>query len=355
MIKILGIILFPVSILYGLIIFVRNLFFDWGLSDSQKFNIPVISIGNLVAGGTGKTPMTGYLVNLLKNDRKLATLSRGYGRKTKGFIVASSGTKSFLIGDEPKQYKYKFPEIIVSVGENRAKAIDALILNYHADLILLDDAFQHRSVVAGLSILLFDYKDIYKMDFMLPTGNLREWKSGKKRADVFVVTKCPPDLSENEREKIKGILHPKSNQTVYFSYIQYEDLRLYDDIKKNSADDLKRYSVLLVSGIANPKPLIEYLKPLSKEVVTLTFKDHHAFDEDDVRNIKGKFDLISNPNKIIITTEKDLMRLTDLSAETLGLLNPLYYIPISTDFFEEDKNKFDEQILNYVRKNKTNS
>src|ERR1035437_4005021 len=158
MIKILRILLFPVSILYGIAIFVRNLFYDWHLLHSHKFDIPLISIGNLVVGGTGKTPMTEYLIKLLKDEKKIATLSRGYGRKTRGFIVASAGTKSFLIGDEPKQYKYKFPEIIVSVGEKRADAIDSLIGNYHVEGILLDDAFQHRSVVAGLSILLFDYR-----------------------------------------------------------------------------------------------------------------------------------------------------------------------------------------------------
>ena len=328
---------------------------------THKFDIPVISIGNLVVGGTGKTPITEYLINLLKNDRKLATLSRGYGRKTKGFIVASSTSKSFLIGDEPKQYKYKFPEITVAVGENRANAIDVLISNYHADLILLDDAYQHRTVVAGLSILLFDYKDIYKTDFMLPTGNLREWTSGKRRADILIVSKCPPSLSSNEREKIKKLLNPKTHQQVYFTFIKYDDLKLYFADNNSSVsnkiilvDDLKRYSIVLVTGIANPRPLVEYLKPLSKDVVALTFKDHHVFNEQDAKNIKRKFDLMSHANKIIITTEKDLMRLTDLSSDTLTLLHPLYYIPISTQFFDEDKINFNKQILNYVRKNKTN-
>jgi tetraacyldisaccharide 4'-kinase len=310
-----------------------------------------------VVGGTGKTPMTEYLIKLLKDEKKIATLSRGYGRKTRGFIVASAGTKSFLIGDEPKQYKYKFPEIIVSVGEKRADAIDSLIGNYHVEGILLDDAFQHRSVVAGLSILLFDYNDIYKMDFMLPTGNLREWKSGKRRADIFIVTKCPPYLSENEREKIQKILNPRTNQTVYFTFIKYDDLKLYDDennLSSTKINNLKETSVLLISGIANPKPLIEYLKPKVKEVVTITFKDHYVFNENDLKNIMSKMDLITNPNKIIITTEKDLMRLTDFGPDTMASLHPLYYIPISTPFFEEDKDNFNEQILNYVRKNKTN-
>jgi tetraacyldisaccharide 4'-kinase len=361
MIKILRIILFPISILYGIAIFARNLFYDWGLLHSKRFDIPVISVGNLVVGGTGKTPMTEYLVKLLKDEQKIATLSRGYGRKTKGFIVASSGTKSHLIGDEPKQYKYKFPGIIVAVGENRGEAIDALMSNYHVEGIILDDAFQHRSVIAGLSILLFDYKDIYKMDFMLPTGNLREWKSGKKRADVFVVTKCPPDLPADERERIKKILNPNSNQTVYFAFIKYDDLKLYDADSHSSnsnkvilIDDLKQYIIVLVSGIANPQPLIKYLQPLTKDGLALNFKDHYIYDELDLEMIKSKSDYIKDSNKIFLTTEKDLMRLTDLSPDTLALLQPLYCIPISTRFFDEDGNKFEEQILNYVRKNKTN-
>ncbi len=356
MLKIIRIALFPFSILYGLIILIRNIFYDFNVIKSHKFKVPIISVGNLVAGGTGKTPMTEYLIELLKNDHKIATLSRGYGRKTKGFIVAGHHVKSILIGDEPKQSKTKYPDIIVAVGEKRVDAINAILKNYHPEIILLDDAYQHRAVVPGISILLFDYSTIFKPDFILPTGNLREWKRGKNRADIIVITKCPIDLSPQERINITSNIKPKSTQKLFFSNVNYSDLMLYNanGIAKSSLsiNDLKNYTVLLLTGIANPKPLKVHITNLSKEVITLSFNDHHVYAHEDVININQRYKSITNPNKIIITTEKDLMRLSDLSNDILGNIMPIYYIPISSKFFMEDENEFNKYIINYVRNNK---
>ena len=356
MLKILRILLFPFSLIYGLIILFRNVFYDLKVLKSTKFNIHIISIGNLVAGGTGKTPMTEYLLKVLKNEYKIATLSRGYGRKTKGFIVAASNAKSILVGDEPKQYKSKFPDVIVAVGENRVEAINALQRNYQPEIILLDDAYQHRAVSPGLSILLFDYSNIFKPDFMLPTGNLRELKVGKSRADIFVVTKCPTNLSLEERQRITLKLIPSSNQKLYFSYVFYNDLLNYSNDESSrktiSVNDLKDFSILLLTGIANPKPMNDYLSKFSKEVVNLSFKDHHVFTEEDILKVKNRYLSINNSNKIMLTTEKDLMRLTDFSNDILGDITPIYYVPISSKFFDEDENAFNQQILNYVRSSK---
>jgi len=360
MIKFLRILLLPVSILYGLIILVRNLLFDFNILPSERFNLPIISVGNLVVGGTGKTPMTECLIRLLKQDYKVATLSRGYGRKTKGFIVASTNVKSILIGDEPKQYKNKFPEIIVSVCEKRAEGIRTLMQNYHPEIILLDDAFQHRAVVPGLSILLMEYDSIDKMDFMLPSGNLREMKSGKKRADIIIVTKCPTELSLSEREKIRNSLHPKEHQKVYFSFIDYNNFYRYINNEIDSSPsllemDVSEYSILILSGIGNPQSFANHLKKYVKEVVICFYMDHHYFIEKDIKDVGNKFNSISNPKKLVFTTEKDLMRLMDLPQELLAAITPIYYVPITTKFFEEDEKNFNEQILEYVRNSKANS
>jgi len=360
MIKVLRILLLPVSILYGILILVRNLLYYFKTLPSEKFNLPIISIGNLVTGGTGKTPMTEYLIRLLKNDNKVATLSRGYGRRTKGFIVAATNAKSVLIGDEPKQYKHKFPEIIVSVCEKRVEGIKVLIQKYHPEIILLDDAYQHRSVVPGLSILLMGYKSFHQMDFMLPTGNLREWKTGKNRADIIVITKCPKDLPINEREKIQNSFHLNRHQSVYFSTIEYSNLKHYqaNGIETSARDSeiiLSEYSILVLSGIANPQAFADHWKLSAKEIYTSFFSDHHSFNDKDIQDIANKYNSISNSKKIILTTEKDLMRLTDLSQELLASISPLYYAPIKTKFFEEDEKNFNKQILEYVRSHKANS
>ncbi len=360
MVNFLRLLLIPLSILYGVVSVLRNLLYDLRILPSEKFDLPLISIGNIVVGGTGKTPMTEYLIRLLKNEKKIAILSRGYGRRTKGFILASSNTKSTLVGDEPKQYKLKFPEIIVSVCEKRAEGIRNLTNSYTPEIILLDDAFQHRSVISGVSILLMDFNTIFKVDFMLPTGNLREMKFGKGRADIIVVTKCPNTLTLIERKNILTKINPNDRQNVYFSYVEYDNLEKFiikgnfDSINKNLSE-LKRFSVVALSGIANPKSFHNYLQQQFKDVFPVVFSDHHIFTEKDIQTVSGKLNTISDIHKIVITTEKDLMRLSDLKPELLSKITPLFYIPISLKFYEEDEKKFNEQILRYVRNYKANS
>ena len=358
MIKMLRLLLLPFSILYGLIILIRNVLYDFKILPSEKFELPVISVGNLVIGGTGKTPMTEYLIRLLKKDYKIATLSRGYGRKTKGFVVASPNSKSTLIGDEPKQYKQKYPEIIVSVCEKRRLGIANLRKNYHPDIILLDDAYQHRSVVPGLSILVMECKSIYAKDFMLPTGNLREFKFGKSRANIIIVSKCPSNLSLEDREEICSYLNPNADQKVYFSYIEYGHLKPYSSNElgvQTLPNDMKEYSIIALSGIANPKPFFYYLQQQSKEVHAVAFSDHHDFTEEDIKKVVERYRSIANKQKLIVTTEKDLMRLAALKPEILSLITPIFYLPISAKFFKEDEMDFNENILKYVRTSKANS
>ncbi len=360
MIKLFRLLLLPVSLVYSIVMRIRNILFDKEFFHSESFPFPVITIGNLVVGGTGKTPMTEYLIKLLKDDFKIATLSRGYGRRTKGFVIASPHVKSLLVGDEPKQYKQKFPDVTVAVCEKRAVGIRALIQNYHLQLILLDDAYQHRSVRAGMNILLIEYAAVYTIDFMLPAGNLREPKSGKKRADIIVISKCKKDITEDERVKIKAYLRLDEHQTLYFSYIQYGDIMMYDlDATATPRDsvmlDLSTYHILLITGIAKPMVLLNHLKTICPAIDELFFPDHHNFSGKDVIKIAKNFNNIPNAKKVILTTEKDLMRFTDMPRELLGMMTPIYYVPITTVFIPDDETLFNDQIVTYVRNNTTNS
>ncbi|MBX9807886.1 MAG: tetraacyldisaccharide 4'-kinase [Flavobacteriaceae bacterium] len=328
-------ILFPFAILYGFITGIRNFLFDKGILKSYSFDIPIIAVGNLSVGGTGKTPQIEYLIQLLSPKYKVATLSRGYKRKSEGFVLADSTSNAEILGDEPFQFYSKFKNIQVAVDADRKNGIEQLLLQPEKpDVILLDDAFQHRKVKAGFYILLTSYGDLYSDDFMLPTGNLRESRSGVKRANVVIVTKCPENLSFEEQNKIMVQLQLNANQQLYFSYIDYDEF-IYSKDKTMKVSEIKNVNKLLLAGIAKPKPFFAYLQSENDE--KLVFPDHHHFTENDSNNIKNK-----SQNKIIITTEKDFVRLKGNIPN-----KQLFYLPIRSSFYYGGEN-FDKTILNYV-------
>ena len=328
-------ILFPLSILYSAIASIRNYCFDKGIFKSYSFNLPVIVVGNLSVGGTGKTPQIEYLIRLLTDNYKVATLSRGYKRKSEGFILSDANVNASIIGDEPFQFYSKFPNIQVAVDADRKNGIEQLLSSSSKpDLILLDDAYQHRRVKAGFYVLLTSYNELYSDDFQLPTGNLRENRSGAKRANVIVVTKCPSDLSKHEQEVIKNKLAILPNQTLFFSTIEFDEY-VYSENGKQLISEIQNVDKLLLAGIAKPQTFFAHLQSNKEEC--LIFSDHHQFTEKDLLEIKNKAN-----NKIIITTEKDFVRLKgSLPKESL------YFLPIKTKFLLEEDN-FDKIITTYV-------
>lgn len=328
-------ILFPFAILYGLITSIRNFLFDKGILKSYSFDLPIIAVGNLSVGGTGKTPQIEYLIRLLSQNYKVATLSRGYKRKSEGFVLADANANAAILGDEPFQFYQKFPQIQVAVDANRKNGIEQLLAqNSKPEVILLDDAYQHRKVKAGFYILLTAYGDIFADDFMLPTGNLRESRSGSKRADVVVVTKCPPNLLEDEQLLIRKKLKLAANQELFFSCIAYDDC-IYSENQKIEVAEIKQSKKLLLAGIAKPEPFFSYLKNPNDEC--LTYPDHHHFSENDIQEI-----IIKAQDSIIITTEKDYVRLKG------SLPNKqLYYLPIQSKLLSK-ADLFDKKIKDYV-------
>ncbi len=338
-------ILIPLSIVYTFIIWLRNKLFDKNILRSASFNFPVICVGNLAVGGTGKTPMTEYLIRLLEQNYIVATLSRGYKRKTKGFAIAEENTTAIEIGDEPMQLHKKFPNVTVAVAEERVVGIPQLL---HAkpktEVIILDDAFQHREVKAGLNILLTDYQNLYTRDFILPAGDLRDVKSSSKRAHVIIVTKCKSHLSDEEKEKIIKELNPLVDQKIYFTKIEYGSP--YHLFTKETKFLEPETNVLLVCGIANPKPLQEILTSYSASYELLFFKDHHIFTIDDLHEIKNQFSKIESQNKIILTTEKDGVRLAKYESELKHL--PIFIIPMRHRFLFGGENDFEKRVVEFV-------
>ena len=343
------ILLLPISLVYHIVLSIRHKLYDWHILQSLRFEYPIIGVGNLNLGGTGKTPTVEYLVRLLKENYRVATLSRGYGRKTKGFQQADGQSTSETIGDEPLQYFHKFPDIQVAVDEDRIEGVEKLIIGKETpDVILLDDAFQHRRIKAGFNILLTEYQHLYCDDFLFPAGTLRDIKSAAKRADVIVVTKSPKALDEEEQRQIIGKLKPREHQKVFFSTIEYAPLTpLNESAQRYSAEHAD--SVLAFCGIANPKPFVEELRKHYKSVDFLPFADHHAYTESDIKAILKRFENLGEGNKIIVTTEKDAARLTNSPYLCEFENAPLYDLPVVVRFHEEKK--FNETILNYVRQN----
>lgn len=343
----LRILLLPISYLYGFIVAIRNLLFYIGIIPSKKFNVPIISVGNLSTGGTGKTPQIEYLVRLLQKDHQVAVLSRGYQRTSKGFILLNTEHTSIEVGDEPRQYCHKFPDIMVGVDERRSRGIQKLLeLNPNLDVILLDDAFQHRSVKPGLSILLTDFHSLYSSDHPLPSGNLREFKCGANRADIIIVSKTPNVFSPITQRNLLDELKPKDYQKVFFSYIKYRPLIALSD--KNVTMKEEGLGVILVTGIVNPAPLKEYIERKTSRLIHLEYNDHHRFTPKDVENIIKTYNDFYSGNKIIITTEKDVMRFLDIYELDQFLALPVFFTPIETEMHKEFKQEFDLAILNYV-------
>jgi tetraacyldisaccharide 4'-kinase len=327
----------PFSVLYWGIVSFRNFLFEIDFLKSTSFQVPVIVVGNLSVGGTGKSPQIEYLIRLLKNNYQVATLSRGYKRKSKGFLRATTATSVEEIGDEPFQFYKNHSEITVAVDANRVHGIQQLLKKVPGlEVVLLDDAFQHRYVKAKLSILLTDYNDLYVKDCMLPSGTLRESRNGAKRAEIIVVTKCPPSLSENLQKKTKEKIAPQQHQNVFFTTISYAD-QIVSKSNKVLVSELTAYDILLVTGIANPKPLLKKMESLRLKFKHLKFPDHYNFEEKDLLRIQKEYLALSSEKKILLTTEKDYTRLKEI-----GL--PLYYWGIETRFLNNGSS-FDALVL----------
>lgn len=352
-----GFLLYPLSLLYGFIVSFRNLLFDINVLRIREFSIPIISIGNITVGGTGKTPHVEYMAGLLKYEFQIATLSRGYKRKTKGYREVSIDSTTKEAGDEPLQIKNNHPEITVVVDESRVDGIQKLMSDKEKQIqvVLLDDAFQHRYVKPGMSILLIDYNRPLHTDHLLPYGNLREGEHHKIRANIIVVTKMPCEIKPIERRILEKDLQLFPYQTLYFTTIKYKNpVTLFPGktLATNYSFTKNKYSVLLVTGIASPVDLINHIKRFSSSVTHLKFNDHHVFNKKDIIKISEAFNSIQDENKIIITTEKDSLRLRETQNSQILEELPAFYIPIEIDFLYGDKNRFNKQITEYVRKNK---
>ena len=343
------ILLLPIAFVYHIVLSIRHKLYDWRILKSLRFEYPTIGVGNLNLGGTGKTPTVEYLINILRPHYRVATLSRGYGRKTTGFKRADVTCTYKDVGDEPLQYFQKFPDIQVAVDEDRLNGMRKLIQSKNTpDVYLLDDAFQHRRIKVGLNLLLTEHQHLYCDDFLFPAGTLRDIKSAAKRADIIVVSKSPKELEETEKQRIIKKLKPKAHQKVYFSTLDYAPLQPLNEAAKQISTD-NANSVLAFCGIANPKPFVEKLEEHYQTVDFLNFADHHAYTENDVKTILKRFENIAGGKKIIITTEKDAARLTNSPYLCQFETTPLYALPVGVRFHEEEK--FNETILNYVRQN----
>ncbi len=338
--KYLRFLLFPFSFIYYLITSIRNFLYDNQILKSYSFSIPIITVGNLSVGGTGKTPQIEYLIALLKDSYKTAVLSRGYKRKSSGFLLINKDNTYVDSGDEPMQYFKKFSNISVAVDEKRVRGIQNLLRLKETDVVLLDDAFQHRKVKGSYAILLTKYNDLFINDFILPVGNLRESRRGAQRANAIVVTKCPENLPLKEQEAINNLFNTY-NAAVFFSKISYaSSIRGINEIAIN---ELSNYKVLLITGIANPTSLLSFLKSNNVDFDHLEYPDHHNFIEKDILKIKKRYQEIATKNKLILTTEKDFVRLE-------FNLNNLYYLPIKTAFLEEKQQiNFDDLILSHIK------
>jgi tetraacyldisaccharide 4'-kinase len=350
--------LYPISAVYGLIISLRNFLYDYKVFKSTEFEIPVISIGNITVGGTGKTPHTEYLVDLLRKQFIVTTISRGYKRKTKGYHEVKADSLATSVGDEPLQIKNKFREVQVVVDEKRVHAIKKIQIQQPSelpDVILLDDGFQHRSVSAGINILLIDFNRPIDKDQLMPVGRLREARWQMRRANVIIYTKCPQEISPITRRIIMKDVNLRPYQNLFFTTMVYQPLApvFPDEAIETPKLASDKVSVLLVTGIANPEHLRKYLSTFTESITDLKYPDHHNFNTSNIQQIEQKFDGIGAENKIIITTEKDSMRLKDMNLSP-SLKAHLFYIPLKIKFLDSEGKNFDEKIVTYVRENKSN-
>ena len=354
--------LYPISWLYGIVVELRNKLFDWGILRSKSFSIPVICIGNITIGGTGKTPHTEYLIKLLHNQYRIAVLSRGYKRHTTGYVQAGSKSTAKTIGDEPFQMYTKFPDTTVAVDENRCHGIEQLLTlkNPSVDIILLDDAFQHRYVKPGLSILLTDFHRLICDDTLLPAGRLRESIKGKSRAQIVIVTKCPPEMKPIDYNIISKRMHLFPYQQLFFSSFRYGNLQAVfssSDSKQKTLElsSLSHMHLLLVTGIASPTSILKKLEEYTRNIELLPFGDHHDFSSLDMQTIKERFQALKGEHKLIITTEKDATRLIHHPALDESLKPFIYALPIEIEILQNQQDNFNQHIIGYVRKNTRNS
>jgi tetraacyldisaccharide 4'-kinase len=334
--------LFPFTLGYYLITQIRNYFYDLGIFKSYEFEVPIIAVGNLSVGGTGKTPQIEYLIRLLQDDYSVATLSRGYKRESSGFILANKESTVTQLGDEPFQMHQKFPRIQVAVDADRKNGIENLLqLHNKPEVILMDDAMQHRRVKAGFYVLLTTFNELFVADFLLPTGNLRESREGSKRANVVVVTKCPENLTSKEKEEISTKIHcytKNATTPIFFSTVGYSD-RLYNKTNSIDLESLKNKNILLVAGIANPVSFITKIKEVSENVQVSLFADHHNFTTKEIGIIEEEL-----KSKLGITTEKDFVRLQDKIKSTT-----FYYLPVKSEFLENQA-EFNFLIKQFVNR-----
>ena len=349
--------LLPLSKLYGFAVSLRNTMFNIGLLKSRAFDIPVISVGNITVGGTGKTPHVEYLIRLLHDTFHVAVLSRGYKRTSKGYIKATPQSTMPEIGDEPYQMKQKFPDITVAVDKDRCHGIEQLMADdQQLDVVLLDDAFQHRYVKPGINILLVDYHRLIIYDELLPAGRLREPLEGKERADIVIITKCPKDLKPMEYRVVTKAMNLFPYQQLYFTTIDYDRLRpvFHREQAEKELHELADVHVLLLTGIGSPEQVQHDLQPYAPHLATLTFADHHVFNDKDVQLINETFEALPSPS-IIVTTEKDATRLQEAEGLSEHVRANLYILPIRICFMQEQGESFNNYIINYVHKNSRNS
>lgn len=350
--------LLPFSLLYGVIIRLRNWLFDRGIFPSEEKTVATIVVGNLTVGGTGKTPHVEYIVEKLQSEFKVAVLSRGYKRFTKGFNVVTSTSTANEVGDEPKQIATKFTNIPVVVCENRSKGIDQLLKLYpNTELVILDDAFQHRRLKHGFSVLLTDFNRLHTRDSMLPGGNLREPISGSLRASIIMVTKCPPGTKPIELRSVELEVKPHRGQRVLFSGFNYEPLKpLFPNCTDSFSppEKLDGYTILLVTGIVSPTPILNELEPACKSIVSFNFPDHHSFTQSDLVKIERKFDALETSEKIIIVTEKDAARLIDNKYIPDSVKKYIFVLPVRVQILNDQETIFIQKLKDYVREDTRN-
>lgn len=352
--------LIPLSYVYGFVIFVRNMLFRVGILKQRRYKLPIICIGNISVGGTGKTPHTEYLIKILKNKYRVAVLSRGYKRKSKEFVLATADSNVADIGDEPFQIKQKYPDIIVAVDKKRTRGIDKLLALAQApQVIILDDGFQHRYVKPSYTIILSDYNRPVYEDRLLPAGRLRESCHYLTHASDIIITKCPENLLPLDYRIIEHYINPYPFQGLYFTAFSYQSIQpvLNKNLSSISLNQLCDYFILLVTGIAAPQPLLDKISVHTKTINTLQFADHHQFSKKDIQNIESEFEKIKNQKKLILLTEKDAGRLTCLKLDdNSSIIDSLFYIPIEVDFLKEEfKEEFETKILAHVKEYSRNN
>lgn len=350
----------PLSWIYGLGVGIRNAMFDYGMLSQEEFDVPIISVGNITVGGTGKTPHVEYLIRLMQKKFKVAVLSRGYKRKSKGYQLASMNTPMTVIGDEPYQMRQKYRNVYIAVDADRRRGIHRLCEDNETkdtDVIILDDAYQHRYVTPGINILLVDYHRMIDEDALLPAGRLREPASAKERANIVIITKCPEDIKPMDFRVLTKTMNLRPYQQLYFTCLKYKALRhIFVQEPDIQLEDIKDRPILLVTGIASPKQMEHDLKRYSKNIHTLEFPDHHYFNSKDLDNIYNRYKEINkNGDAIVITTEKDTVRLMHEKNLPKDLAESFFMLPIEVEFLQEKQDMFNENIIGHVRKNSRNS